>query len=258
MMKIIDLSVAIENDVPADPPGLGPKITYTNHAEGSEEVLRFFPGLDMADVPGGEGWAIEQLNLTAHAGTHLDAPWHFASTMNNGERAWTIDEVPLDWCIRPGVKLDLRHLPDGSIATAADLQSALAVAGHTLQPFDVVLVNTAAGAAYGRPDYLGRGCGIGREATHWLMAQGVHIAGTDAWSWDAPFPVTAKRFAETRDAGLIWEGHKAAREGIFLHMEKLTRLEELPGSGFTVSCLPVKIKGGSAGWCRAVAIFPDG
>ncbi|RCW24032.1 kynurenine formamidase [Ciceribacter lividus] len=256
-MKIIDLSVAIENDIPADPPGLGPRISYTNHAEGSDEVLRFFPGLDIADVPGGEGWAVEQLNLTAHAGTHLDAPWHFASTMNNGERAWTIDEVPLDWCIRPGVKLDLRELPDGHVATAADMEAAVKATGRALQPYDIVLINTAAGAAYGRPDFLGRGCGIGREATLWLMAQGIHIAGTDAWSWDAPFPVTAKRFAETGDAGLIWEGHKAGREGIFMHMEKLTRLDELPPSGFTVSCLPVKIKGGSAGWCRAVAILEE-
>ncbi|WP_284777899.1 cyclase family protein [Agrobacterium sp. lyk4-40-TYG-31] len=255
MMKIIDLSVAIENDVPVDPPGLGPKISYTNHREGAEEVLRFFPGLDIADVPGGEGWAVEQLNLSTHAGTHLDAPWHFASTMNNGERAWTIDEVPLDWCIRPGVKLDLRGLPDGHVAGVDDIEAAVRASGHTLQPFDIVLINTAAGAAYGRPDYLGRGCGIGRAATHWLMAQGIHIAGTDAWSWDAPFPVTAKRFAETGDAGLIWEGHKAGREGILMHMEKLTRLDELPPSGFTVSCLPVKIKGGSAGWCRAIAML---
>ena len=254
-MKIIDLSVAIENDVPADPPGLGPRISYTNHAEGAAEVLRFFPGLDIGDVPGAEGWAVEQLNLTAHAGTHLDAPWHFASTMNNGERAWTIEEVPLDWCIRPGVKLDLRHLPDAYVATAADLQAAVAATGRNLEPFDIVVINTAAGAAYGRPDYLGRGCGIGREATHWLMSQGIRIAGTDAWSWDAPFPATAKCFAETGDAGLIWEGHKAAREGIFLHMEKLARLDELPSSGFTVSCLPVKIKGGSAGWCRAIAML---
>ncbi|MBP2550807.1 kynurenine formamidase [Neorhizobium galegae] len=67
---------------------------------------------------------------------------------------------------------------------------------------------------------------------------------------------TVERFAATGNAGLIWEGHKAGRDGIFLHMEKLARLEELPARGFTVSCLPVKIKGGSAGWCRAVAMFP--
>jgi kynurenine formamidase len=254
-MKIIDLSVAIENDVAADPPGLGPKIVYSGHKDGAEEIERFFPGLKIADLPGGEGWAVEQLTLTTHVGTHLDAPWHFASTMNGGERAWTIDEVPLDWCIRPGVKLDLRHLPDGYVATAADLQAAVEAIDYKLQPFDIVMVNTAASAAYGRPDYVGRGCGIGREATLWLLSQGVHITGTDAWSWDAPFLHTARRFAETRDVGLIWEGHKAGRDGIFLHMEKLARLDELPPTGFTVSCLPVKIKGASAGWCRAVAMF---
>lgn len=254
-MKIIDLSVAIENEVPADPPGLGPTITYYGHAAGAEEMARFFPGLDTARLPGGEGWAVEQLSLTTHAGTHLDAPWHFASTMNGGARAWTIDEVPLGWCIKPGVKLDLRHLPDGYVATLEDIQHAVAQIGRPLQPFDIVLINTAAGEAYGRPDYLARGCGIGREATLWLLSQGIHITGTDAWSWDAPFPMTAKRFAESGNADLIWEGHKAGRDGIFLHMEKLTGLAALPATGFTVSCLPVKIKGGSAGWCRAVAIM---
>ena len=48
----------------------------------------------------------------------MDAPWHYASTMNRGERAATIDEVPLDWCYRPGVKLDFRHLPDGHVVRA--------------------------------------------------------------------------------------------------------------------------------------------
>jgi kynurenine formamidase len=254
-MNIIDLSVAIENDVAADPPGLGPRITYSDHAQGAAEMLRFFPGLDIAELPDAEGWAVERMELSAHCGTHLDAPWHFASTMNNGERAWTIEEVPLDWCIRPGVKLDLRHFADGYVATAADIRAALDRIGYTLKPFDIVLVNTAAGAAYGRPDFVGRGCGVGREATHWLLDQGVHITGTDAWSWDAPFTFTVRRYAESGDAGLIWEGHKAGREGIFLHLEKLTRLDELPPTGFTVSCLPVKIKGGSAGWCRAIAII---
>jgi kynurenine formamidase len=44
--------------------------------------------------------------LITHNGTHLDAPYHFASTMNHGEPAITIDEVPLEWCFQPGVKLD--------------------------------------------------------------------------------------------------------------------------------------------------------
>jgi len=122
-MKIIDLSIALENDVPADPPGRGPKIEYTNHKESAAGVCAFFPGLKPEDLPDGEGWAVEQINLTTHNGTHLDAPYHFASTMNNGERAATIDEIPLDWCFRPGVKLDFRHFENGYVATAADVEA---------------------------------------------------------------------------------------------------------------------------------------
>lgn len=39
-------------------------------------------------------------------GTLLDAPWHFHPTMDGRKRAITIDEVPLEWCFQPGVKLD--------------------------------------------------------------------------------------------------------------------------------------------------------
>ena len=60
---------------------------------------------------------------------------------------------------------------------------------------------------------------------------------------------------QTGDAALIWEGHKAGREIGYCHLEKLHNLEALPPTGFTVSCLPVKIRGASAGWTRAVAIL---
>ena len=52
--------------------------------------------------------------------------------MDGGKRAITIDEVPLDWCFRPGVKLDFRHFADGYVATAADVEAELKRIGHTL------------------------------------------------------------------------------------------------------------------------------
>jgi kynurenine formamidase len=256
--RFIDLSVAIDSTTPADPPPMRPEIKYQAHDETAPAIAAMFPGLQAEDLPEGKGWAVEDLKLTSHSGTHLDAPWHYHPTMNDGERALTIDEVPLDWCFRPGVKLDFRHLPDGAVATAADVEVELARIGHALQPLDIALVNTAAGAAYGAPNYLGKGCGMGREATLYLLERGVRVTGTDAWSWDAPFGATAKRFAETGDAALIWEGHKAGAKIGYCHLEKLHALEQLPSSGFQVICFPVKIKGASAGWTRAVAIFEDG
>ncbi|WP_394823112.1 cyclase family protein [Pendulispora albinea] len=101
------------------------------------------------------------------------------------------------------------------------------------------------------------GCGMGREATLYLLERGVRLTGTDGWSWDAPFVHTAMKYGETRDPSLIWEGHKAGRDIGYCHLEKLHNLESLPPNGFSISCFPVKIRAASAGWTRAVAIFED-
>ena len=154
------------------------------------------------------------------------------------------------------MKLDLRHLPDGHVATARDVETELRRIGHELQPLDIVLVNTSAAARYGESDYLDSGCGMGREATLYLTGRGVRVVGTDAWSWDAPFSHTARRYAATGDASLIWEGHKAGRIQGYYQMEKLTHLDLLPPTGFQVICFPVKIHKASAGWVRAVAVLP--
>lgn len=254
-MRLIDLSRPLENTDFADPRGLGPKITYLDHQQTAGQVLSFFPGVERSQLPGGEGWAIEQVSLTTHNGTHLDAPWHFHSTMDGGKRAITIDEVPLEWCWSRGVKLDFRHMPDGHVATANEVEAELTRIGHVLQPLDIVLVNTAAGARYGEENYVATGCGMGREATLYLTERGVRVTGTDAWSWDAPFIHTARKVAETGDASLIWEGHRAGMVRAYCHLEKLANLETLPATGFEVICFPVKVKGGSAGWCRPVAVL---
>lgn len=256
MSKIIDLSIYFENGTLADPPVYEPKIRYRTNKDTVDELLPFFPGLKKEDLPDEEAWAIEWVQMTTHNGTHLDAPYHFHSTMNGGERAWTIDEVPLDWCFQPGVKLDFRHFEDGYVATAADVEAELKRIGHVLKPLEIVVVNTRAGAIYGKEGYVAAGCGMGHEATMYLLERGVRVTGTDAWSWDAPFVHTAKRYAETGDAKLIWEGHKAGRDIGYCHLEKLHNLEVLPPDGFQVSCFPCKVRGGSAGWTRAVAILP--
>ena len=253
----VDLSVALESDIPSDPDIMLPQIEYYTHKDTAGQMAGFFPGLGVDDLPDGEGWALEKLTIYTHNGTHLDAPYHHHSTMNGGKRAITIDEVPLEWCFAPGVKLDFRHLEDGHLVTADEIDAELNRIEHKLSPLDIVLVNTPAGERYGESDYLTRGCGMGREATLHLLEQGVRLTGTDAWSWDAPFSITAKRYAEEKDADIIWEGHRASMDIGYCHIEKLANLETLPSTGFMVSCFPFKIKAASAGFVRAVAIIDD-
>lgn len=256
--RFVDLSMPITNKVITDPPMAVPIINYAAHHETFPHLAHFFPGLKPEDLPDSEAWAVESLQLSGHAGTHMDAPWHYHSTTDSGARpAPTIDEAPLELFLRPAVKLDFRHFPDGYVATGTDVEAELARIGHTLQPLEIVLINTAAGAAYGADDFYNKGCGMGAEATLYLTSRGIKVVGTDAWSWDAPFSFTARKFAETGDTSIIWEGHKAGRIDEYYQMEKLTNLEQLPSSGFELSCFPVKIEGGSAGWIRAVAIFED-
>jgi kynurenine formamidase len=255
--RFIDLSIFLENDVVSDPPVYRPKIDYVDHRMSVPELLSFFPGLKPEDLPDGEGWSLERIQLITHNGTHLDAPYHFASTMNRGERAWTIDEVPLEWCFQPGVKLDFRNFPDGYVVTAADVEAELHRIGHALSPLEIVVINTRAGSRYGHDDYVSSGCGMGRAATLYLLERGVRLTGTDGWSWDAPFSYTKGKFDESQDPSLIWEGHKAGRDIGYCHLEKLHNLEALPATGFTVACFPCKIRAASAGWTRAVAIIED-
>ena len=257
----VDLSIYLENDVISDPPAFAPKIQYLTHENTTDQIASFFPGLQKGDLPDGEGWAVEFVQLSTHNGTHLDAPYHFHSTMDakaGGKKpAIAIHDVPLEWCFQPGVKLDFRGKPDGYVVTAADVEAELLRIGHTLKPLEIVVVNTRAGSRYGHPDYVSAGAGMGYEATMYLLERGVRLTGTDAWSWDAPFVHTAQKYAATKDAGLIWEGHKAGRDIGYCHLEKLHNLEVLPPTGFYISCFPHKIRGASAGWTRAVAIFDD-
>ncbi len=257
--KLIDLSMYLENDVPSDPPGLGPKINYSTHKDAfSEKAMDILmPGFNLGDLPDGEFAAVESITLTTHNGTHLDAPYHFHSTMNRGERSITIDEVDLNWCFQPGVKLDFRHFADGYVVTEKDIEAELARIGHELKPLEIVVVNTSAGKKYGQENYWNSGCGMGYDATMYLLERGVRLTGTDAWSWDAPLSFQVERARQTGDPSLLWEGHKAGRHIGYCHLEKLHNLEALPPDGFYLSCFPHKIRGASAGWTRAVAIIDD-
>ena len=127
--RFVDLSVSLQAGIASDPPGHLPEVDYYDHRQTAAEVVSYFPGASVDDLPDGEGWAIERVRITTHNGTHLDAPYHYASTMDGGKRAITIDEVPSSGACSPRW-LDFRHLPDGYVATATDVAGELDRIGH--------------------------------------------------------------------------------------------------------------------------------
>lgn len=258
-MKLVDLSVSIVDGLPVDKPIQIPKINYFGHTDpfSVNAYLNTYKGLTVEEMRDGSAWATETISLHTHTGTHLDAPWHFHPTMNGGEPAWTIDEVPLEWCIGPGVVVDFSDKPSGYLCEIEDFQAYFEHIRYQLKPGDIVLLRTNAMQYWGAPTYLDAGCGVSRAATIWLTQQGVHTVGTDAWSWDIPPVYGAKRYEETRDPNVVWEAHKAGADCAYIQYEKLTNLDQLPLWGFQFFGVPVKIHRASAGWVRAFAMIDE-
>src|SRR5919205_2506755 len=108
-------------------------IDFYDHASGAAEVEGLF-GLPPELLRNGEGWSRETItNLGTHNSTHVDAPWHYNSVVA-GERAQTVDELPLEWFFGPGVRVDFTGKADGEAITAEEMEAALRGAGHELAP----------------------------------------------------------------------------------------------------------------------------
>ncbi len=249
-MRIVDLSVPIE-ECPSE---LTPsEIIRENHTAGALTMQSIFKCTE-DDLPQGLGWAVERLTITTHTGTHLDAPYHFFPT-SEGKPARSIDQIPLEWCFADAFVLDMRQKQEGSRIEVSDIEAALEQMAYSIKPFDIALIMTGADRFWGTPEYRNKGCGMGREATLWLIDRGVKIMGIDAWGFDRPFVQMAEDFSKTGDRTLLWEAHFAGIEREYCHIEKLANLHLLPKHGFTVACFPVKIAGASAGWTRPVALI---
>jgi kynurenine formamidase len=254
MPRFVDLSAPIQPSPRELPDQLRTDIEYADHAAGAAAIEALL-GVGPELLRDGEGWAVETFTrFGTHNSTHVDAPYHYNSTIE-GRPARRIDELPLDWFFGPGVVLDMSHKADGDAMTAAEAEAALAGAGHTLAPGDIVLVRTGRDAFYAEPDYMGRGPGVTAGATRWLHERGVRVMGIDAWGWDAPLHLQAAEAKERGEAGIFWAAHQADLE--YCQIERLCALDQLPLSGFQVSVFPLRIVGGSAAPTRAVAIVED-
>jgi kynurenine formamidase len=252
-VRYVDLSWPIQSSPPDTPAPLKTELSFSGHAEGAEVIQAMF-GVGPELLRDGEGWATEEFTrFGTHNSTHVDAPWHYNSTIR-GEPAQRIDELPLEWFHSDGVVLDFAHKEDDDPVTSDEMRAELERVGHELKELDIVLVRTGRDEFADAPDYMIRGPGVTAEATRWLFDRGVRVMGVDAWGWDAPLHKQAQRAHESGEAGVFWEAHQADLP--YSQIERLVNLGELPGTGFQVSCFPLRIVGGSAAPARVVAMLP--
>jgi kynurenine formamidase len=254
LARFVDLSAPIQSSPEELPAPLRTEISYSGHAEGAKQIEELF-GVPPALLRDGEGWAVEEFTrFGTHNSTHVDAPWHYNSTIA-GRPAQTIDQLPLEWFHARGVVLDMTAKEDGDPMTVPEAAAELQRIGHELEPGDVVLVRTGRDEFHAQADYIARGPGVTAEATRWLWERGVRVMGIDAWGWDAPLHLQAAEAREREQPGIFWAAHQADLP--YCQIERLVGLDQLPPDGFTVSCFPLKIVGASGAPARVVAILPE-
>jgi kynurenine formamidase len=261
-VQLIDLSVLVENSV-SEPMKI--EVERLDHYEGAKEFCGKVEARNQAtsdprrlkveDFPESAFITLDTVTLPTHMGTHVDAPIHYG-TLSEGKPARTVDQLPLDWFYRPGVCLDLTHKKAGEFIFVEDIERALERSHHQLKPLDIVLLRTGTDRLWGKREYFSDAPGMSREATEWLVNQGIKVIGIDTYGFDRPFVTMLEDFWQTGDCSHLWPAHFYGREREYIQIERLTNLENLPSTGFQVACFPLKIRGLDASWVRAVGIVP--
>lgn len=189
-----------------------------------------------------------------HGGTHIDAPVHFAK----GRKS--VDEIPLEQLMGPGIVLDVTRQceknPDYLI-TEGDFKNWERRNG-TIAAGTIVLLRTGFGKFYpDRKRYLGtdrRGAdavaslhfpGLHPDAARWLTQnRRIKAIGLDTASID---------YGQSK----LFESHRTLFAKDIPALENVANLERLPTRGFSVIALPMKIKGGSGGPLRIIAVIAN-
>jgi kynurenine formamidase len=233
--RLVDLSQEIYNGMPVYP---GHQRTAIFPMKTHEETM-MVNGTGYSSITCG-------ILMSDHGPTHVDAELHIDPSP--GARA--IDELPIEMFYGPAICVDVSFIRgEESCFTKAILEKALADAALSIEEGDTLLLYTG---HYDRtyPDYgkwLFDYPGLDREASEWLCDQGIINVGIDAPSIDSSLEMKRK----------IYPAHTVCKERHLLNIENMANLDQVAGMRFTLSALPLKIKGASGSPVRAVAIIDE-
>jgi len=187
-----------------------------------------------------------------HGGTHLDSPVHFA------KGRYTVDELPLQQLMGAAIVIDVTAQcaanPD-YLVSVADVENWERRNGR-IPAGTIVLLRTGFGKFYpDRKKYLGtdeRGDaavaklhfpGLDPAAARWITQnRSIKAIGLDTASIDY-------------GQSTVFESHRTLFEKNIPAFENVANMDQLPAKGFSVIALPMKIKGGSGGPLRIIAIL---
>jgi len=93
-IRTVDLSAPISSVDAPESDALAVSIDYIDHRAGAREIEKRF-GVPAELLRDGEGRSRETLTIGTHNATHVDAPYHYNSHVDDAP-AETIDVLPLE------------------------------------------------------------------------------------------------------------------------------------------------------------------
>ena len=213
MLRLVDLSFDIYDKAPTFEPD--PKTSV-------------IPYLTLADLK----YNMTQLAMSAHLGTHLDAPYHF---FDDGR---TVDRLDIRRGFGSAWVLDFSHKRVKEEITVADLEPH---AGKVV-PGSRLIFRTGWDRQFPEPHYFSDQPYLGVEACRWLAERGVATVALD--------------MPTVHPADYVTVHHVLLRPEVLI-IEGLTRLDQLRGERVILCALPLRIRGRDGSPCRAVAIDAD-
>ena len=211
MPTIIDLSPTLSPETPVWPGDPAVRLTRP------------------ASLARGDAFTLTELAMSAHTGSHVDAPAHY---VRGGAG---VDAMPLDALVGPALVIDTGD---------ADLITAGVLAGLDIPPgTERLLFRTKNSARWlmASPDFHTDFVAIAADGAQWLVAQGVRLVGMDYYSV-APYDALAPTHQILLRAGVVI-------------VEGLNLIPVRPGP-YTFICLPLKLKDADGAPARAILITP--
>lgn len=173
----------------------------------------------VADMARGDPFNLSAVAMSAHAGTHVDAPSHLSLGMS-------VDQVPLETLVGPALVADVA----GQTRVTSARLEACAIPAETRR----LLLKTRGEGRAQEPAFLDE------DAACWIVRRGIRLLGVDALSGDRP-----------GDLALV--AHRVLLEAGVIIVEGLELSGVRPGN-YTLVCLPVKLQGSEGAPARAVLI----
>jgi arylformamidase len=209
-MRIYDISVTITPDLPVWPGDPGVELERVDKIEAGAESN------------------VTRLKMSAHTGTHVDAPYHFL-----GGATETVDQLSLKLLTGRAYVL---HVPDVDLITTSVLEGA-EIPPRTRR----LLFKTRNSEYWINQDgtFHTEFVGIQADAAQYLVDRGVKLVGIDYHSI-APYSATRQTHEVFLKAGVV------IVEGL--------DLSEVSQGRYTLYCLPLKLGGSDGAPARAILI----